>query len=818
MAYPIKYIENNLVFNHDGECFAYYELIPYNYSFLSPEQKLQVQDSFRQLIAGNRDGKLHALQLATQSSIRATQERSKKEVTGKLKEVAYKKIDEQTQALVSMIGDNQVDYRFFIGFKLLLTEQEVSIQSIGKEMKKAFSEFIHGVNHKLMGDFVSMSNDEIARFAKMEHLLESKIARRFKIRRLDKNDFGYLLEHIYGHTGTPYEEYDYHLPKRYKDKEVLVKKYDLLSPTRCLIEENQRYLKMVHEDSTAYVAYFSINSIVGELDFPSSEIFYFQQQQFTFPIDTSMNVEIVANKKALTTVRNKKKELKDLDSHAWESDNETNTNVIDALESVGELETALDTSKEAMYKLSYVIRVSALDLDELKRRCDEVKDFYDDLSIKLVRPFGDMLGLHGEFIPASKRYINDYIQYVTSDFLASLGFGATQMLGESEGIYVGYNLDTGRNVYLKPSLASQGVKGSVTNALASAFLGSLGGGKSFSNNMLLYYAVLFGGQAVIIDPKAERGNWKKTLPEIAHEINIVNLTSEEKNKGFLDPYVILKRKKDSESLAIDILTFLTGISSRDSDKFPVLRKAIRNVTQSKKRGLLLVIDELRKEDTTISNSIAEHIASFVDYDFAQLLFSDGEVKKSISLEKQLNIIQVADLVLPDADTTATEYTTMELLSVAMLIVISTFALDFIHTDRSIFKIVDLDEAWTFLQVAQGKTLSMKLVRAGRAMNAGVYFVTQNAGDLLDEKMKNNIGLKFAFRSTDLVEIKKTLEFFGVDKEDESNQKRLRDLENGQCLISDIYGRVGVMQFHPIFEELLHAFDTRPPVRKEVDNE
>ena len=30
--FPIKYIENNLVFNHDGECFAYYELTPYNYS------------------------------------------------------------------------------------------------------------------------------------------------------------------------------------------------------------------------------------------------------------------------------------------------------------------------------------------------------------------------------------------------------------------------------------------------------------------------------------------------------------------------------------------------------------------------------------------------------------------------------------------------------------------------------------------------------------------------------------------------------------------------------------------------------------------
>ncbi|EAC3634386.1 ATP-binding protein [Listeria monocytogenes] len=815
MKYPIKYIENNLVFNHDGECFAYYELIPYNYSFLSPEEKFQVHDSFRQLIAQNRDGKIHALQLSTESSIRATQERSKNEVTGKLKEVATKKIDEQTEALVEMIGDNQVDYRFFIGFKLSLNDQEVSLKNVSNEFWISLQDFFHDVNHKLMGDFVAMSNDEIDRFSKMEHLLENKISKRFKIRRASKDDFGYIIEHIYGQTGTPYEEYSYHLPTKKLKKETLVKRYDLLKPTRCLIEENQRYLKIENEDETTYAAYFTINSVIGELGFPNSEIFYYQQQQFSFPIDTSMNVEIVTNKKALSTVRNKKKELKDLDNHAFESNNETSSNVVDALDSVDELESTLDQTKESMYKLSYVVRVSASDPDELKRRCNEVKDFYDDFSIKLVRPFGDMLGLHGEFIPASKRYINDYIQYDTSDFLAGLGFGATQMLGETEGIYVGYNLDTGRNVYLKPSLASQGVKGSITNALASAFIGSLGGGKSFSNNMLVYYAVLFGGQAVIVDPKAERGNWKETLPDIAHEINIVNLTSEETNKGLLDPYVILKRPKDSESLAIDILTFLTGISSRDGEKFPVLRKAIRRVTKSKTRGLLLVLDELRKENTVISNHIADHIESFTDYDFAHLLFSDGTVEQSISLDKQLNIIQVADLVLPDAETGFEEYTTMELLSVAMLIVISTFALDFIHSDRSIFKIVDLDEAWSFLQVAQGKTLSMKLVRAGRAMNAGVYFVTQNADDLLDEKLKNNLGLKFAFRSTDINEIKKTLEFFGIDKEDEGNQKRLRDLENGQCLLSDLYGRVGVIQFHPIFEELLHAFDTRPPVRKEV---
>ena len=815
--FPIKYIDNNLVWNKDNEVFAYYELIPYNYSFLSAEQKFIVPDSFRQLIAQSREGKIHALQIATESSIRSMQEQSKKLVTGKLKKVAYQKIDEQTEALVSMIGDNQVDYRFFLGFKLMVTEEQLNLKNIKKSAWLTFTEFLHEVNHTLMNDFVSMPNDEINRYMKMEKLLENKISRRFKVRRLEINDFGYLMEHLYGRDGIAYEDYEYQLPKKKLQKETLIKYYDLIRPTRCVIEESQRYLRLEHEDKESYVSYFTVNAIVGELDFPSSEIFYFQQQQFTFPVDTSMNVEIVENRKALSTVRNKKKELKDLDNHAYQAGSETSSNVVDALDSVDELETDLDQSKESMYKLSYVIRVSAPDLDELKRRCDEVKDFYDDLNVKLVRPAGDMLGLHSEFLPASKRYINDYVQYVKSDFLAGLGFGATQQLGETTGIYMGYSVDTGRNVYLQPSLASQGVKGTVTNALASAFVGSLGGGKSFCNNLLVYYAVLFGGQAVILDPKAERGNWKETLPEIAHEINIVNLTSDKDNAGLLDPFVIMKNVKDAESLAIDILTFLTGISSRDGEKFPVLRKAVRSVTQSDSRGLLHVIDELRREDTPISRNIADHIDSFTDYDFAHLLFSDGTVENAISLDNQLNIIQVADLVLPDKDTTFEEYTTIELLSVSMLIVISTFALDFIHSDRSIFKIVDLDEAWAFLNVAQGETLSNKLVRAGRAMQAGVYFVTQSAYDVSKESLKNNIGLKFAFRSTDINEIKQTLEFFGIDKDDENNQKRLRDLENGQCLLHDLYGRVGVVQIHPVFEELLHAFDTRPPVqRNEVE--
>ncbi|MBG0031136.1 ATP/GTP-binding protein, partial [Clostridioides difficile] len=161
--------------------FAYYEMIPYNYSFLSAEQKFIVHDSFRQLIAQSREGKIHALQIATESSIRSMQEQSKKLVTGKLREVAVQKIDEQTEALVSMIGDNQVDYRFFLGFKLMVTEEQLNLKNIKKSAWLTFKEFLHEVNHTLMNDFVSMPNDEINRYMKMEKLLENKISRRFKV-------------------------------------------------------------------------------------------------------------------------------------------------------------------------------------------------------------------------------------------------------------------------------------------------------------------------------------------------------------------------------------------------------------------------------------------------------------------------------------------------------------------------------------------------------------------------------------------------------------------------------------------------------------
>ena len=83
-----------------------------------------------------------------------------------------------------------------------------------------------------------------------------------------------------------------------------------------------------------------------------------------------------------------------------------------------------------------------------------------------------------------------------------------------------------------------------------------------------------GAQAVIVDPKAERGRWKETLPEISHEINIVPPDSMRKQR-LTWPLCDYEKSKDSESLAIDILTFLRGFPLVMGNASQSLEKAIR---------------------------------------------------------------------------------------------------------------------------------------------------------------------------------------------------------------------------------------------------
>ena len=87
-------------------------------------------------------------------------------------------------------------------------------------------------------------------------------------------------------------------------------------------------------------------------------------------------------------------------------------------------------------------------------------------------------------------------------------------------------------------------------------------------------------------------------------------------------------------------------------------------------------------------------------------------------------------------------------------------------------------------------------------------VTQNAHDLLDERITNNLSAKFAFRSTEEQEINAVLKLLDVDPAAE-HFARVRALRNGECLFRDTDGRVGTLKVELVMPELLEAFNTTP---------
>lgn len=826
MALEIKYIENNLIKNVHDEWWAYYRVAPYDYSFTSYQDKTQFARKVQQVIAQTRTGQIHMLEISTEESVRASQERSKAYVSGVLRDVALEKIDRQTQVLVDgdwlyepenvedepyFTGETQIDYQYYIGFQLIPSEDAGIKEKISDAAYKVLS-VLNEFQKKAIDDYEIVPDNEYERYRRLDGTVYDKLSKHFAAYRLNVNEMGYIISHLNGASGTAYRDYDYYLPLEKVPEGVRVKRYNIMKLGNVLIEEYPKHMLCRPERENTFCAYLTVGDVVADLEFPGSEILYYQQSKFDFPIDTSIRVEVIQNLDAIKKVRNQKKTVTDMDEHAYNSGNESSNTVFTTLEETKQLEGELEATKESMYYISYILRVTAKSKSELQQRCIALIDYYDSFGMKLVRPVGDMMVFHGEFMPGAKRR-NVIRHIVKSDWLACLGFGASQIIGEPEGIAIGYGSYSGRMVYLKPWLAAQGVPGSVTNSPSCAFVGAVGGGKSLNKNLLAIYSVMFGAQAVFIDPKSERGNWKEDLPELAHEINIVNLTTDVKNKGILDPFIVMKRARDRESLAMDITTYLLGVSIRDGERYPRLRNAIRIVSEQENPGMLLVIEQLRRDSAPEAQSMANHLESFTDSGLAQLLFSDGNVENSITLEKRINVIQVADLVMPDKDTKPEDYTSMEMLSVAMLLAISTFCLDFIKRDRETFKIVDLDEAWSILNVSQGKLLCSKLVRTGRALNAGIFFGTTNIKDVDVPEIRNNMGMYFIFRSNDIDEIKKSLEVLGVDSEDENNQAMIRELKNGECVMKDIYGHVNVVKFEYLMSEFKHAFDTRPGKRR-----
>lgn len=829
IEFPLSYYEGNLMFSQDNSSWAYYEIPGFNYDFLADEEKLsefkRLESFFWQI---NAD--LHLLIVPEFQSVRDKYEQYKQTLSGPVVDAAISHIEDTIHVLEQRHGKEGTEYRFYVGVKLPETDKEKS--SFFKEAQRLLQDFFHFIHEKSGIEAPEIPEDVILRQQKNEQRVFTKVAGRLTGQPIDEDTAQWLIRrNWYRGIGKapvlkPWSpEYTVHY-KEYEEGTVKVRrpKYrDIFRLTEGKIDESPGRSLIVKqviggEEVEGHIAFLTVSNVPFEMLFPGDEYLY-AIQGLDFPVEVSVRTETLENRKALSAVRNKQKELKDQDRHAQETNNDTSLTVLEGRVESQELEAHLQKTRMPLLLTSIVLCVSASSEDELKRRTDILVDTFDDMGIRLEQPYGDQWLLFNEFLPGAKRYVTDYIHYMEPGTLAGGMFGATKQIGDGQGFYIGHTGILNQPVYIAPNLAAQGLRGTKTNALSACFLGSLGGGKSYNANLITYNAVLSGAKALVIDPKGERGNWENDLKALQGHMNIINLSSDTIHTGKLDPFSIFPNSpKDAQALALNILTYYTGVRMDDSERFPKLAKAVRETSEeSKFPSMTEVVKRLCQSSDKVSSKLGEHMNTFRELSFASLLFGDGDTSNSIKFDTALNVLMTHDLELPAPETDPKEYTLNEMLSVGMMLPIGSFALKFIQSDRSQFKIVELDEAWSVLNTSQGRSLASRLIREGRSMQAGIYLITQNADDLLDEKIKNNIGMKFAFRSTDPNELKNVLKLFNL-RDTEYNRSIISDLENGHCLMQDIYGRCAVIKFDALFSDLDQAFDTRPPLERRTQKE
>lgn len=824
--FPLKHFEDNLIFDTNfNECWAVFKMTGYNYDFKSNETKIDILNSMARFLSNI--GIEAAIWIVPVSQNvekhykRLISNINKKDIFYKQAKSHALQTQEYLKARIANKG-NADDYKVYILTKIRLNNS--IIDTIKDAFQYLIKDPIGTINSFMNVGIKEIYEKDIEMFMKLSDEYYRKQNRRFSISKCTPADIEWLirrpmyrglnkdikLKSTNDNYWTPYTEVinrNGQVLKRASGAEIL----NLIEGEIDLNEK--RCIKIDHEFGTSYQTFATVAHIPDDMRYPGCE-WLLHLQDFPIQTETIIRIRIDEHKESVSNIEKKKKEIDDQIDHITKSDDELPEELLLSRDSANDLRSELKATRAPLMDVKVTFCLYADNKEELEIKYNFIKETYEDNNFIIERPISDQMKLFMESIPGTPRYTEAYSHKMPPRTFAGAVIGATRLIGDNIGQYIGTTGPLRKPVYLTPAVAPK-----LNRSASALFNGTLGGGKSYAANLLFYLAVLYGAYGLVIDPKGERSNWIDDLPEFSGEINISTLSADEEDRGKLDPFIIYRDNlAEAEYLALSIISEMFGIGPRD-DEYTAILLAISELKTIPNPGMLKLIELLMNSNDeelgNLSRRMGRKMQLLSTMSMAGLLFGTGE-EKGLDFKKRINIIQIQNLNMPKPDKLKEEYTQEELLSTVLMIPIASFARKFLHQDRSVFKVVEFDEAWALESTSAGRQMMSALIREGRALNAGCFFISQGVGDLKDDAIKTNISYKFCFRAQEINEIKSVLEFLDLEITDE-NIDTVRNLETGECLFQDLEGRVGILNIDVVFEHLKKkAFNTNPDkVIKEV---
>ena len=847
LDYPVKHIDGNLIFSHDGSVTAYYRLAGFNYEFLDHEDKFIPFHSQLAFLFNNRYD-LHFISepfptnidLILADTIASIQRKNYPLKEAGLQYFEYLSTYFEEQKMTQETSE----YIQYIGVQLDPTKNKYRDGNIGVTLFQSLKELWNGLNAQVNRSVGLTSQDllqaDINAWHDQADLLKEQLQSGFlcKVEKARTAECLYLLEKEFSVTSS---NADIQSREEFRSGEVVegteivdgqeityqtvrTNPRDFLELQGTNIEEHTATslkltkLDAADNENTYFTKYLVVHSMDSEMSFPHNEWFYLLQSRLPFPVSTSIRAYHQTNERIVKRLSNKRLEFIDQKQEAYKAGADTDLALHQSEQGAIQAEAYFQKSGQPAYACSIIFKVGATSQKEVNVRAEQLKQELLKYGMKIVAPFGEQIALAMEKLLGSRQINTDYKIEVESGVLAAMMFGATTSVGDNRGFYIGYTDRLRRPVFIQPDLAAKAYNiGNLEDSISAIVAGATGKGKSYFMNLYTTLSVLTGSQALIVDPKGDRKHWE-SLPLIDKTfISKWTLGSDLADRGCLDPFRTADSIENAKATAKDILAYLVDVDLRDTE-YQMLALAVEAVASQEDPCIGAVLTYLEgmheAEQYKMSNKKQQAIETLVDIfqalkneKLASLLFGEvGQDFKVLKVDKPMQILMVEHLNLPDSDQTQSrKLLPSQKLSEAIMISITAFTQQYMfNQDRSIHKIILQDEASSIDANPSGRRMMDFIIRKGRYYNTTLLKGSQNATDHGNDVA--NVGMKFSFGLRKSEEAKEMLKFLNLPETD-TNVQKLRTLEKGHCLFQDIYGRTTTIYIDPVFVEFERAFDS-----------
>ncbi|WP_328541222.1 ATP-binding protein [Streptomyces sp. NBC_00371] len=608
----------------------------------------------------------------------------------------------------------------------------------------------------------------------------------------------------------------------------------------------RRWLEVATEHGASYQSFLTLSEMPEAFRFPGSE-YLAALDTFDFPVDWVVRLNVTPGAVAEAKTRRKARDLAG-QPEEWAHDPAgVPASIGKAADSLAENRERLTASKgEVDVRAMVAFCVWGASAQEVEQRAGQLTAEFGGDDYTVDRPLGDQEHLFYGMLPGARtpQAMASYVQYLLARDFCMAGPWAATELGDERGPLYGWQLTGGG---ARPVLMDFTRGPKKRTSASAAFLGELGGGKSYAMKCAVYWTLAAGrkagvpgsrGRTVIVDrtPKQEWLRFARACPGRTELI-----TTDSSAGVCLDPFRVFTQQRgqvpvdvsEAQRRCESFLHMLLGIQSMD-EAGDVLSEAVAHVlvsTRPSMRALMVHLTERGvRDDDPICRSLARKLNMHARRDIARAVFDES--LPVIDTDADSVVFSVAQLALPkkwELEPGHFERLSPEkVFGRAALYLIAAICrhIAFDPRHEAEFCQVVWDECWWLTSAPEGLDLLLELVRDGRKHNAGVLVGSHDPDDIGPDTEVGRIvrGLfprRHLFRQTNKELARRGLDFLDLDTGDpellEMVTTRLSPLDEsevvqaqraGECLVRDLFGRIGAMRVQmpldPALADVIHS--------------